>query len=80
MTHLATIPVEAMDNPEEQYKALEALRDSIEVQMHNLLNNTDIADLDITISASPTQSEVQQTADKVDAILALLRTATIMGE
>lgn len=39
-----------------------------------------VADLNQTISASPTQAEVQAISDKVDALLAALRTAVILEE
>ena len=38
-----------------------------------------IADLDQTISATPTQAEIQAISDKVDSILAALRSAKIIS-
>ena len=37
-----------------------------------------IADLDLTVSDPPTQAQVQDIADKVDAILAALRLAEVI--
>lgn len=38
-----------------------------------------IADLDQTISATPTKEEIQAISDKVDSILAALRSAKIIS-
>ncbi len=38
-----------------------------------------IADLDQTISATPTQAEIQAISDKVNSILAALRSAKIIS-
>ena len=40
---------------------------------------TAIADLGQTISATPTQAEIQAISDKVDSILAALRSAKIIS-
>jgi len=39
---------------------------------------TPVTDLDQTISASPTQAEVQAISDKIDELLAALRAASIV--
>lgn len=44
----------------------------------NGLPGTAVADLNQTISASPTQAEVQAISDKIDALLAVLRTANVI--
>jgi len=87
---LPDIPVSALDNIEEQYTALVDLRTKLESLYHALLANpaiADIANTAATVGASYVQAEVQQIADdteiasdKIDTLLATLRTAGIIGE
>ena len=61
-------------------KVLQELFDDIYGRFGLALNNTAIADLDQNISAGYVEAEVQAISDKVDAVLAMLRTAKIISE
>jgi len=86
---LPDIPIDSIDSLEEQYRALEALRDALEIKMQALLNNASIASISntaATVSGGYVQAEVQTIADdvetvsaKYDELLAILRTAGIIG-
>ncbi len=86
---LPEIPLEVIGDTEEQYRALEALRDALETKMQALLVNSDIADITntaVTVSATYAQSELQQVADdvevvsdKLDELLATLRLAGVLN-
>jgi hypothetical protein len=60
-------------------KVLQELFDDIYGRLGIVLNNTAVADLDQDISAGYVEAEVQAISDKVDAILAVLRTAKILS-
>ena len=58
-----------------------ALPDAATTSVLGLVHQaTAVADLDQTISEPPTQAEVQAISDKVDALLAALRTAGVVDE
>jgi hypothetical protein len=60
-------------------KVLQELFDDIYGRLGIVLNNTAIADLDQDISVGYVEAEVQAISDKVDVILAVLRTAKILS-
>lgn len=87
---LPDIPVTSIEDVEEQYRAVVDLRSKLEDILQSLLDNGTITNLGnsaAAISGTYVQAEVQQIADdtetvsnKVDSILAVLRTAGLLGE
>lgn len=56
------------------------MSEELKATVEKLINHEDIPDLGLSVSSTYSPLDTQHTVDKVDAILALLRSAGILKE